>query len=74
MLEIFKSLAGQPHTTPDPIALAAIRQIRKQWLEELQVSGNWNAGTNSLRLYRGITDGSAIAMRKALRAEEGRVR
>jgi hypothetical protein len=74
MLEIFKSLAGQPDTTSDPIALAAISLMRKQWLEELQVSDNWNAGMNSLRLHRGITDGSAIAMRRALRAGAGRVR
>jgi len=74
MLEIFKSLAGQPHTAPDPMAVAAISRIRKQWLEELQGSDNWNAGANSLRLYRGITDGSAIAMRKALRSGVGRAR
>jgi hypothetical protein len=74
MLEIFKSLAGQPDATPDPAAFGAICEIRERWLEELQSLDNWSAAANSIRLYRGITDESAIAMRKSLRAGGGRVR
>jgi hypothetical protein len=67
MVEIFRAVAGQTPTKYDHKALSYVMESRPRWLSQLKVSPNWDESTQCVKLYRGVSDCSAILLRKKLR-------
>jgi hypothetical protein len=65
MIEICKALAGDNSAKPPSDAFSAALELRTESLEYLKGLDDFDASTQKLKVYRGITDDAANRLRRA---------